>query len=141
MVRGLGRFIGGLPELRAWVFTIAHHRMIDDRRARQRRRVDTTGAAEIEAALPPDVLEPEVLRTLDTEAVIALLQLLTDDQREVLVLRLVGGLTTAEVGRVTDRNPEAVKGLAKRGLARLRRLLEQHELHPPPKSPSGRWPS
>jgi hypothetical protein len=41
----------------------------------------------------------------------------------VLVLRLVAGFTTREVAEVTGRSTEAVKGLAKRGLARLRVLV------------------
>jgi DNA-directed RNA polymerase specialized sigma24 family protein len=37
--RNLGRFTGDATSFRSWVFTIAHHRMVDDRRARGRRPV------------------------------------------------------------------------------------------------------
>src|SRR6188508_2959967 len=38
--RGLGRFKGEWPAFRSWVFTIAHHRMVDEtRRATRRLRV------------------------------------------------------------------------------------------------------
>ena len=37
--RNLARFSGDGAAFRSWVFTIAHHRMVDDRRARSRRPV------------------------------------------------------------------------------------------------------
>lgn len=123
VVRGLPRFDGDEAGFRAWVFTIAHRRLTDQRRTRGRRRTDPVDTADLEAAMPAVSLEPDVIGRLTTEAVVTLLRTLTDDQREVLLLRLVGGLTTVEVAHLTGRDPEAVKGLAKRGLAQLRRRL------------------
>lgn len=123
IVRGLDGFSGDGPAFRAWVFTIAHHRLVDERRARSRRSVDATPTDELDALLPPTVVEPEVLERVSVEEVLELLGELTTDQREVLLLRLVAGLTTTEVAAVTGRDPEAVKGLAKRGLAALRQRL------------------
>src|SRR5882762_7704961 len=40
VVRGLERFEGDEAGFRAWVFTIAHRRMVDDARRRARRPVD-----------------------------------------------------------------------------------------------------
>jgi RNA polymerase sigma-70 factor, ECF subfamily len=37
VVRGLGRFVGDETGFRSWVFTIARHRALDDRRRRARR--------------------------------------------------------------------------------------------------------
>jgi RNA polymerase sigma factor (sigma-70 family) len=124
VVRGLDGFTGDESGFRAWVFTIAHRRLQDAHRRRSRRPVDVTDDQRLEAALPPaaTATEPEALAAVSTEQVVALIGRLTDDQREVLLLRLVGGLTTGEVAAVTGRSPEAVKGLSKRGLARLREL-------------------
>ncbi len=49
---------------------------------------------------------------------------LSPDQREVLELRLIAELTTAEVAELTDRSVGAVKALQHRGLSKLSRLLE-----------------
>jgi DNA-binding NarL/FixJ family response regulator len=51
------------------------------------------------------------------------LQELPPDQREVLALRMAGGLTASEVAAILGKTTEAVKALQHRGLARLARLL------------------
>jgi RNA polymerase sigma factor (sigma-70 family) len=123
VVRSLHRFEGDEAGFRSWMFTIAHRRLIDARRASQRRPVELAAAEDLEPTLPPADDEPLLLERAGTAEVLALLDRLGDDQREVLVLRLVAGFTTAEVAEVTGRSTEAVKGLAKRGLARLRVLV------------------
>jgi len=139
VVRGLPRFSGDEAGFRAWVFTIAHRRLTDQRRARGRRRVDAVDAAALDAAMPTASLEPQAVSNLTTDEIVALLGVLTEDQREVLLLRLVAGLTTAEVAELTGRDPEAVKGLAKRGLAQLRRRIASPvtDRSPPPAPDAG----
>ena len=46
-------------------------------------------------------------------------------QRDVLVLRLVGGLTVDEVAAALDKSPGAVKALQRRALLALRKILER----------------
>ncbi len=123
VVRHIDGFDGDERGFRSWVFTIAHRRMIDVRRAHLRRPEDLSPAEDLEPALPPAESEPEALRTLGTQEVIELLEHLTDDQREVLLLRLVGGLRLSEVAEVTGRPRQAVKSLQKRGIEHLRRLV------------------
>ena len=51
VARDIGGFEGDQESFRAWVFTIAHHRLIDARRRSARRPVDlTAGAARAEGA-------------------------------------------------------------------------------------------
>ncbi|MFA9443973.1 RNA polymerase sigma factor [Egicoccus sp. AB-alg6-2] len=128
VVRSLPRFTGSAEEqFRAWVFTIARRRLIDVRRRAGRRLLQLSAPQELEAALGG--FDEDALARLSLEHVLDLLGHLSDDQREVLVLRLVVGLRTGEIAAVTDRHPEAVKGLAKRGLARLRERLAVGERH------------
>lgn len=124
VVRHIDRFEGDASGFRSWVFTIAHRRLIDVRRARLRRPEDLSPSSDLEPALPPTEAEPEALATLGTEEVVALLGRLTEDQREVLLLRLVGGLQLGEVAEVTGRPRQAVKSLQKRGIEHLRRLVQ-----------------
>jgi RNA polymerase sigma factor (sigma-70 family) len=135
LVRSLHRFEGDEAGFRSWVFTIAHRRLIDARRASTRRPVELASTEDLEPALPPTDDEPFLLERAGTEEVLALLDRLGDDQREVLVLRLVAGFTTREVAEVTGRSTEAVKGLAKRGLARLRVLVADPEGGTPDSAP------
>jgi RNA polymerase sigma factor (sigma-70 family) len=124
VVRDLRSFEGGEREFRAWVFAIAHHRLIDDARRRARRPVEP--AAEVTARLEPseDVAE-EFARTIATERVHQLIGELAPDQRDVLLLRVLGGLTVAEVASLMGRSVGAVKALQRRGLAQIKRALAQ----------------
>ena len=61
--------------------------------------------------------------TLGAERVEALLAVLTVEQREVLVLRIVADLTVEQVAEVVGRRPGAVKALQRRGLARIKQVL------------------
>jgi DNA-directed RNA polymerase specialized sigma24 family protein len=55
--------------------------------------------------------------------VLAAMRQLSDDQREVLLLRMAGGLTAPEVAAMLGKTTGAVKSLQFRGLASLSRVL------------------
>jgi len=135
VVRDLDRFEGNEAGFRSWVFTIAHRRLIDARRALDRRPSQPASDEELEAVLPRSSTEPDVLERLSTERVLRLLGQLTDDQREVLVLRVVAGLRAGEIAEVTGRQPDAVKALQKRGIRRLRAVLRRSVTIPTDQAP------
>jgi len=121
VARNLGTFTGDYPAFRSWVFTVAHHRVVDERRYRTRRPVDPGDIPE--AALGSGNTEAEALELLTTDEVIALLATLTTEQRDVLLLRVVGDLSIDEVAKAVGRRPGAVKALQRRGLEKLRRSI------------------
>ncbi len=126
VVRDISRFEGDEDGFRSWVFTIAHRRLLDARRRRQRKPADASEGEVLEAALPPvEGAEPAALAELGLEEVLRQLDRVTDEQREVLLLRLVADLDVAQTAEVTGRTTDAVKALTKRGLDRLRTLLGQ----------------
>jgi len=121
--RNLGRFTGDSASFRSWVFTIAHHRMVDDRRASSRRPV--VAEAEIqESAAVGDAEDDAVTRLSDGE-VAALLDRLSPDQRDVLLLRIVADLSLEDVATALGKRRGAVKSLQHRALATLRRHLDR----------------
>jgi RNA polymerase sigma factor (sigma-70 family) len=120
--RGLEGFEGDLAGFRSWVFTIAHRRLIDDRR-RRAARVQTSELEEGHEHLGGDV-EEEAVSRLEHGAVHELLEHLTEEQRDVILLRVVADLSVEAVAAVLGKREGAVKMLQRRGLARLRRLLE-----------------
>lgn len=125
VVRDLERFDGDEAGWRSWVFTIAYRRLIDDRRSRSRRPASPTDDDSLAAQMPPGSgVEADALENLATEDVLRLFDRLTDDQRTVLSLHFMGGLTLSEVGRVIGRNTNATKALHHRGLRALRRHLQ-----------------
>jgi RNA polymerase sigma-70 factor (ECF subfamily) len=124
-VRDLPRFEGSGKDLRAWIFTIAHHRFLDERRRSKRRPSDPVPVeAMVERATTADT-EAEAIANLSRAEVAALLDRLVPAQREVLLLRIVGGLTIEEIATAVHKRPGAVKALQRRGLAALRRELER----------------
>lgn len=133
VVRDLRRFEGDEAGFRSWVFTIAHRRLLDARRSDQRKPSEAHEATLLEAALPAaEGAEPEALAGLELDEVLAVLDRITDDQREVLLLRLVADLDVAQTAEATGRTVDAVKALSKRGLDRLRVLLGQRTAEDPP---------
>jgi RNA polymerase sigma-70 factor (ECF subfamily) len=122
--RGLERFSGSEPEFRSWVFTIAHRRLTDERRREGRRpRPDELGV-ETDVAAGGDV-EDDVFVRLGTARVRELCAPLSVDQRDVLLLRLVAGLTVEQVAETVGKSVGATKALQRRGLAALQRELER----------------
>src|SRR3954465_9083974 len=83
---GLSSFTGDEGALRAWVFTIAHRRLVDDWRRRSRRPQVVDDGDVLADQLGGDV-EDDVLGRLGGETVERLCGLLAPDQRAVLLLR------------------------------------------------------
>lgn len=121
--RDLHAFEGDADQFRAWVFTIAHRRVLDDHRRRSRRPVLTCAPRDLDPA-GGDV-EAEALAALGAERAAELLAVLTPDQREVVLLRIVADLSLEHVAEVTGRTVNAVKALQHRALNALRRAMTE----------------
>jgi RNA polymerase sigma factor (sigma-70 family) len=124
-VRDLGSFSGSERDLRAWIFRIAHHRLIDEARRGARRPVHPVPAELLASHGESADAETEAMARLGAAEVTRLLGTLSEDQKEVLLLRVVGELTVPEVAQVVGKRPGAVKQLQRRGIARLRKELDR----------------
>ena len=122
--RGLGGFTGDEQGLRSWVFTIAHRRLVDDWRRRSRRPQVTDDAGDL-ALLPGGDAEDDALTRVGTEEVHRMCAGLSDDQRSVLLLRVLADLTVEQIASVMGRSVGSVKALQRRGLRALRERLEE----------------
>jgi RNA polymerase sigma factor (sigma-70 family) len=107
---------GDADARRRWVFTIAHHRLVDVWR-RCAARPPTT-----DARLPDQPVLDDQLDSIDP-ALQAAIDTLTEDQRAVVLLRFVADLSLEDVARITHRRVGAVKALQHRGLAALEHAL------------------
>jgi RNA polymerase sigma-70 factor, ECF subfamily len=129
VLRNLHGFRGGESGFRSWVFTIAHRRLLDERRRRARRapHEQLEGEAETFAheVAAPDNVEASVDRSLGVERVQSLCERLVPDQREVLLLRLLGDLSIDQTATTVGKSTGAVKALQRRGLLAIGRLLER----------------
>lgn len=120
----LDRFRGSEPEFRSWLFTIAARRVVDDLR-RRARQLPTTAYDLADDHRTSASAEAEGLDRLGEEWVRWVLDQLAPDQREVLLLRVLGDLTVDQVATRLGKTPGAVKQLQRRGLAAAARVLER----------------
>ena len=128
-IEGLPGFRGPVEALGGWLFRIARHDLYDFRRKQAR----SPGLAPLddhldEAAIAAGADDPEELaiERLEGSRVMAALQQLSPDQREVLLLRMAAGLTAPEVAAALHKTTGAVKALQHRGLASLAAVLGLH---------------
>ncbi|MEM9464630.1 MAG: RNA polymerase sigma factor [Actinomycetota bacterium] len=120
--RRLGDFDGDHRAFRAWIYAIARHRLIDAHRAEQRRPPvadHPSGLGDERAASAED----QALAGIGDPRIQALLGSLTDAQQEVIVLRVINGLSLQETADAVKRPVSAVKRLQARGLGQLRRTI------------------
>ena len=136
-IEGLPRFRGPVQALGGWLFRIARNDLYDYRRRQARSRIEPLEDNLNEAALADGGVDPEELaiERLEGSRVMAALQELSPDQREVLLLRMAAGMTAPEVAAVLRKTTGAVKALQHRGLASLARALGLRNPHDPPAPP------
>lgn len=120
VVRGLPGFEGDGAAFRAWLFTIARHRAIDHGRARTRRPAVSVGdPAELPVRELAPSAEDQVVAQDATARALALVASLPPAQAEMVMLRVVAGLEVADVARLVDKKPGAVRVAVHRALQRL----------------------
>lgn len=124
VVRSLGRFEGGEPDFRSWIFVIAHRKIIDDSRARKRRPSDPFAHESLESLSSTGNVEDEALEQLSELYLRRLMVELTADQKDVMLLRILGGLTVPEVAAAMGKRPGAVEALQRRAVAQLRKRVK-----------------
>lgn len=123
VVKSLPAFQGNEPEFRSWVFVIAHRKLIDERRYHGRRPVEAAEAPLIESHGDAGNTEDEALQRLGAGEITEVMNQLSRDQRDVLLLRILGDMKVEEVGRAMGKSASAVQALQKRGLNRLKKLI------------------
>jgi RNA polymerase sigma factor (sigma-70 family) len=123
MVTSLGSFDGDERSFRSWLLTITHRRLIDDLRRRSRRPLADVHEQELRDHPAPGATDDNALARLRAAGVLDAIDRLTDDQRSVLLLRVLADLPVSEIAMIVNKPRSAVKALLRRGLASLDRTL------------------
>jgi len=122
-LKACGGFRGGPEQVPAWLFRIARNVAHDRRRVRQRLAVPADGTD------LPDLSShgPEGTAIVHDEAVRVRTALddLDPEDREVLLLRVWGRLSSEEVGRIVGKRPGAVRMQQHRALQVLAARMGQ----------------
>jgi RNA polymerase sigma-70 factor (ECF subfamily) len=127
MVHHLPSFeLTGVP-FRAWLFRIAYNLTVDHFRVLNGKPVEPLAQAQT-VAQPEQNPARQVERQMSNETVLAALEMLVPDQRQVLILRFLMGLSLQETAVIMERTLSAVKAMQHRGLKIMRASLAQVEL-------------
>jgi RNA polymerase sigma-70 factor (ECF subfamily) len=118
LARRIGSFEGTETQFRSWVFTIAHSRMVDQRRKSKRKPGEQLDGFD---TMEPGSDPADRFEVSETEReALALLSALSEDQRQVIALRVIADLSLEQVATIMGRNVNAVKQLQHRALRALR---------------------
>lgn len=111
----------GVP-FAAWVFRIARNRIIDVHRRRKRR-----GEVDLKEDLVAGFDDPTAAaeRAFHRSQLQSALLLLTEEQRQTIILKFIEGFDNASVAQILGRSQGAIKSLQHRALASLRRILAE----------------
>ncbi len=126
MIRALSGYRWQDVPFQAWLFQIAHNLLNDHYRKMNVRR-----DVQLEENVMEDPQEPPsrpVEHSLNSVTLQKALDLLSIEQRDVIVMRFITGLTIAEVAQALHKSEDAVKALQRRALAKLREVLTDWEV-------------
>lgn len=125
LIPRLSTITGGGAGVRALAFTIAHSRLVDEFRRRSR-AVELPFESELDARRRESA-ESEALGQGGIGDIAQRLSVLGDEQRAVILLRVLGDLSLAETAAVLGKSVGAVKQLQRRALLALRSHAEEWE--------------
>lgn len=117
--------------VRGWLFGVAARVVADQLRRRYRRDPLPWESLDREPASDEGDPDRELVARMAREGLLEAMDALTDEQRDVLVMRFGAGLPIRAVAEAMGKSEGAVKQLQLRAVARLGRLMADR---------SGEWP-
>ncbi len=121
---------GPRSNLRAYLFEIAYHAIVDE--IRHARRTQPLQAAEYALPVTGDPgreLEERLLLEVVRQA---MREELTDDQRHVIILRFLEDFSLKETARIMQKKVGNIKVIQQRAVTALRRALDRRHALPQP---------
>ena len=104
----------------AWLFRIAHNQVVDYLRKKTRQATESLDESLVISKSDPQLV---VEQRLDIEQLMLATKRLTKAQQEVIALRFVSELSTAQVAKVMGKSQGAIKALQHSAIVALRKAL------------------
>jgi len=122
MLEALPRYTPRGKPFIAWLYRIAHNRVVDH--LRQQPRQSEVSMEDAGGELPPETIDPAAVAEdrLEQESLRQAINQLTEDQRQVILLRFIADLDNATIAAAMHKTEGSIKALQRRGLLSLRRL-------------------
>lgn len=125
MLRAIPNYTLRSVSFQAWLFQIARNIAIDHyRKSKFRDHI----SLEESIVSHEESVDTSVQKGLDSEHLLKALTRLTDEQREVIIMRFVAGMPIAEVAQTLHKSENAIKALQRRALMVLRQILTDWEI-------------
>ena len=121
-MKAIGRYQHrSVPEFNAWIFRIAKNVVVDNWRAKR----DTVPLDEALATERGETLDAHFESLARHEELQVAMQKLTEDQREVIVLRFGMDMSHREIAERMGRNEPAIRALQFRAISSLRDVMAE----------------
>jgi RNA polymerase sigma-70 factor, ECF subfamily len=117
-----GYRLQGVP-FSTWLYRIAHNLVVD--RYRRSGRAPLALSEQLPDSGPFGAPEVRLQSSEDRRHLAAALGRLTDDQRQVIVLRFIENCEVEQIARIMNRTRGAIHAMQHRALASLQRLLAE----------------
>ncbi len=108
----------------AWLYKIAAHVIIDHARKGKTRKEVPMNEQISESVASPGNAQERTSRRIDMSAAITRL---TDEQRELITLKFIQGLSNEDIAEITNRSQGAIRGLQFRALSALKIILSSEK--------------
>ncbi len=127
-LEGLPTYEDRSSPLLAWLYRIAHARLVDyyrrAERAGQHESID-----DVELGFDED-LDSSIMTMHQADQIQAALQTLTDEQQQVIIFRFMEGYSLEKTAEVMGKTTGAIKSMQLRALNALSRALERQGFKP-----------
>jgi RNA polymerase sigma-70 factor, ECF subfamily len=128
MLEKLDTYQVGQSPISAWLYRMAHNAIIDHYRTKKTfLSLEDLRQSEVRQE---DGIEEKLELQIKSQQLRAALQVLTEEQQSVLILKFIDGLSTREIAQRLGKRQGAVRGLQMRALQRLARCpsLQREQL-------------
>jgi len=121
------RGANSIANLSTWLFRVAHNRTLDILRHNARRKPKEQATVEAAAQAATDEFDAlgEVLREEARQVALEALAQLDGDQRQVVLLKVIQGLTFRQIAEILDVSLSAVNYRLQQGLTQLAHRLKR----------------
>jgi RNA polymerase sigma-70 factor, ECF subfamily len=119
----LDSFDEEIAGFRPWIYKIAHNLVIDHyRNFRQTTTLNEMLADE------DHKFEEKILQNMQVQNIYkAMNKELTEEQKQIIILKFVNDLSNKEIALILNKNEEAIRSLQYRALQNLRKTIKKHE--------------